>query len=190
MKILKYDRYILRNGSGIVVNDRGQSIFDDVVVLHFDTTGLSAEQDEITRIGAVKISGGQIVETFRWIGFSRLCKVMSQLEVFCENCVVVAQHAYVAREFFVANAVDKARVLDITFVDIFTLSVLLLPKLRGRRITDMAAVLGVEEKNICSVQDKAEYEARVYLRLVEILREKEIRTFSMAQDSMEKVLKE
>ncbi len=49
---------------GIVTNSKDQSLMGDYVVFDLETTGFNPDKNKIIEIGAVKISGGEIVGRF------------------------------------------------------------------------------------------------------------------------------
>ena len=55
----------------IVTNDKGQSLHEDYVVFDIETTGFSPVNNRIIEIGAVKVSGGEIVDRFST--FVKMC---------------------------------------------------------------------------------------------------------------------
>jgi len=58
------EAYLLDDSVPIVYHANGHPVDGEFVVFDIETTGLSADKDKITEIGAVKIKEGKIVDTF------------------------------------------------------------------------------------------------------------------------------
>lgn len=58
------EAYLVDDLKEIVTNDKGQSLHEDYVVFDIETTGFSPVNNRIIEIGAVKVSGGEIVDRF------------------------------------------------------------------------------------------------------------------------------
>jgi DNA polymerase III subunit alpha, Gram-positive type len=56
--------YLLDDNAPIVVNSNNHPLEGEFVVLDIETTGLYAEKDRITEIGAVKVRDGKIVDEY------------------------------------------------------------------------------------------------------------------------------
>ena len=58
------EAYLVDDTKKIVTNPKGQTFKDEFVVFDLETTGFSADVDQIIEIGAVKIKNGEIVDKF------------------------------------------------------------------------------------------------------------------------------
>lgn len=58
------DEYAIMNSGDI-------ADFLDCVILDFETTGLSPEKDEIIEIGAVRLSGFEVIDTFQTFVYTK-----------------------------------------------------------------------------------------------------------------------
>ena len=58
------EAYLVDDTKTIVTNPAGQTFEDTFVVFDLETTGVSADADQIIEIGAVKIVGGEIVDRY------------------------------------------------------------------------------------------------------------------------------
>ena len=56
--------YLVNDMISCVDGDRDQEFGDEFIVFDIETTGLSADQDRITEIGAIRVKGGEIVQEF------------------------------------------------------------------------------------------------------------------------------
>lgn len=202
---------IVRKLTGLIKNDKGQEISHDVVVIDFETTGLIPDEDEIIEIGAVKIRNGQIVESFKALvrpkehipediteltgitdemvkKAARIGDIMPKLEEFCKDCVVVAHYADFDAGFFKEHSVNKELVNDLTFVDTFAMSILLMPKLYKHKLISVAKALDIKMERAHRAGDDAKATAQIYLKFIDMLKEKGITKFSEAEEKMQEVL--
>ena len=109
------EAYLVDDLKEIVTNDKGQSLHEDYVVFDIETTGFSPVNNRIIEIGAVKVSGGEIVDRFSTfvnpdvpIPFEiekltsirdedvmdspQIDVILPQFLQFCEGCIMVAHN--------------------------------------------------------------------------------------------------
>lgn len=205
---------ILQKLAGLIKNNRNQSLDCDVVILDFETTGFSAEQDEIIEVAAVKIQPSQdakIIDEFESLvrpGTSipkniveitgitdemvveapQISEVMPRLEKFCEGCAVVAHFADFDRKFFVANAVDKKLVQGLTFVDLFAMAVLLMPEIPRHRLASVAEALNIQAEGAHRAMADVRVTAQVYTKLIARAKARGVDSFSELELCMQSLL--
>ena len=110
------EAYLVDDLHEIATNEKGQDFEADFVVFDIETTGFSPTQNRIIEIGAVKVSGGKIVERFSTfvdplvpipfeiekltgitddmvMGADQIDVVLPRFLAFCEGCILVAHNA-------------------------------------------------------------------------------------------------
>ena len=134
----------------IVTGDRGQTLEDDFVVFDIETTGFSPVNDRIIEIGAVKVSGGEVVDRFSAfvnpkvpipyeiekltgirdemvLDAPDIEEVLPQFLAFCTDCVLVAHNANFDMSFIMENARRLGFPTEFTYVDTVGIARVLLP---------------------------------------------------------------
>ena len=167
------------------------------VVFDIETTGLYAGKDRITEIGAVKVSGGKICDTFSTFvnpeihipefitkltgiddsmvaGAPGIREVLDSFLTFAGGLPVVAHNASFDTGFIKFNAEKAGKRFDNTIVDTLQLSRNLFPKLSKYKLDVVAKHLGVKLENHHRAVDDAMATAEIFIKCVEILKEKGI----------------
>ena len=187
--------YLVNDEAKIVYNSNGQNIDDSYVVFDIETTGLSAEKNNITEIGAVKVSGGKIVD--RWSTFvnpgekipaniveltgitdemvadaPKIEDILGEFLAFCEGSVMVAHNA----AFDVGFIKTVCRRLDIdfnfTWLDTLQLARCLYPELANHRLNNLSKHLRVLLENHHRAVDDAKATADIFVKMIEDLKER------------------
>lgn len=187
--------YLINDDSKIVYSPKGQTIDSSYVVFDIETTGLSAEKNNITEIGAVKVENGKIVDT--WSSFvnpgekippniveltgitdemvakaPKINEIIGDFLKFCENCVMVAHNA----KFDVGFIKTVCRRLDIEFgfsyLDTLQLARCLYPELSNHKLNTLSTHLGVLLENHHRAVDDAKATADIFVKMLENLRGK------------------
>ncbi|MBE6014573.1 MAG: PolC-type DNA polymerase III [Lachnospiraceae bacterium] len=189
--------YLADDLRSIVENSKGQSLKSDYVVFDIETTGFSSEKDKIIEIGAVKVSGGNIVDRFstfvnpeRPIPFriEQLTSINDSMVIdapvieevlpkfldFVGDCVLVAHNAGFDVGFIRKNARDLGIQTDFTVVDTVGLSRMLLPKLAKYKLDSVAKALKVSLDHHHRAVDDAECTAMIFVKEIEMLEERGI----------------
>lgn len=135
---------------------------DDYIVIDFETTGLSRQWDEIIEMGALKVIGGDVVDTFSTFvkpslpldpfiteltGITNemladapsIENVMPLFLDFIRNSIIVG-HNVTFDLSFLRNNTDKE--LNIDYIDTLRLSRKLYNGMEHHRLSDMAEYLG------------------------------------------------
>ena len=192
------EAYLVDDIKEVVVGSRkDQSLDDDYVVFDIETTGFSPSNDRIIEIGAVKISGGQIVDKFSSfinpqmpipleiieltginddmvIDAPLIADVLPEFLRFCEGCSLVAHNASFDVSFIVKNAERLGIETDFTVIDTVGLSRLLLPELSKYKLNIVAKALNVSLENHHRAVDDAGATAEIFIKLCKMLKEREI----------------
>lgn len=169
------------------------------VVFDIETTGLYAERDKITEIGAVKIIDGKPCENFstfvnpgmhipenitKLTGITDemvadapdIAKVMDDFLAFVGDMPVVAHNASFDTGFIRVNARNLNRVFNNIIIDTLQLSRNMFPELGRYKLDIVAKHLGVSLENHHRAVDDAQACAGIFLKCLEILKDKGIKT--------------
>lgn len=193
------EAYLVDDTKQIVTNPSGQNFDDTFVVFDLETTGFSAEVDRIIEIGAVKISGGKIVDRFSTfvnpeipisfriekltgindsmvLNAPKINEIMGEFLEFCKGAVLVAHNA----EFdtsFIANKAEKMGIkVKNTIIDTVLLAQFVIPNLHNYKLDTLCKHLGVSLENHHRAVDDAAATADMFIKLVEMLKERDIFT--------------
>lgn len=200
------EAYVVDDTKQVVENDKGQSIDAPCVVFDIETTGFDSAINHIIEIGAVKVVEGKIVDrysTFINPGVripARITELTSitdedvkdargieeilpEFLEFCEGSVLVAHNA----SFDVGFITYKAKLLgidiDYTVLDTVGLARMLLPNLSKYKLNLVAKALDISLENHHRAVDDAEATAQIFVRFIEMLREREIHTFTALNEA-------
>ena len=175
--------------------DGGRIAFsDEFVVFDVETTGLSARHDRIIQIGAVKICGGEIIDSFATFvdpqrelpaKITELTKITPELlagapgeteaaAAFAEfrgDAVLCAHNASFDMGFF--KALYRRQGLPFTrpCADTMTLAMLLLPEMKNYKLDTLAEHFGLGGFEHHRADDDARVTGRILLELLRFARE-------------------
>lgn len=193
--------YLIDDKQNIVSNLTTDSKADEFVVFDIETTGLSAKNDMITEIGAVKIKDGNVIESFSQLvdpqvpipekitkltgitdqmveGKPKIEEVIKEFKTFIGNHVLVAHNA----KFDIGFIRDKLSlvnlVLDNPVLDTLELVRTVYPDLKNHRLNTVAKYLGVELINHHRAVDDAVATSNILTKTLEMLEERSVRTLS------------
>lgn len=191
------EAYLVDDIKTIVTDPTGQSLDDAYVVFDIETTGFSATYDKIIEIGAVKVVKGVITERFskfinpkvpipfrieQLTGISddmvmeadTIDKVLPEFLEFSKDCVMVAHNADFDMSFIFKNAQDLGMDFKCTIVDTVSLARVLLTGINRYKLDTVAKTLGISLENHHRAVDDAECTAEIFVKFVEMLKEREI----------------
>ena len=206
---------ILYGTEGYFVNDTAKCIFgrqypafdDEMVVFDIETTGLSSQTCKIIEIGAVKIKGGEILETFDIFvdpetpipeEITRLTSITDEMvkgapkereaiELFFEfvnNSMLIAHNA----TFDVSFIREASKRNDIPFtnsyLDTLGLSRYLNAKLSNHKLDTLVKHYKIGEFHHHRASDDALVLAHVFFKMIAQLREEGIKDFHSAIEAM------
>jgi DNA polymerase-3 subunit alpha (Gram-positive type) len=189
--------YLVDDLKEIVTDSKGQSLDAPYVVFDIETTGFSAEHDQIIEIGAVKVEKGQITDRFsafvnphtpipfeieKLTGITDdmvlhepdITEVLPRFLAFCEGAVMVAHNADFDMSFIRKNSQRQGLPCAFTVVDTVSLARMLLPNLNRYKLDTVAKALNVSLENHHRAVDDAGCTAEIFIKFVEMLKERDI----------------
>ena len=187
------EAYLVDDLKEIVTGDKGGTLEDDFVVFDIETTGFSPVNNRIIEIGAVKVCGGQVTERFSTfvnpqvpIPFEiekltgirddmvtdapLIEEVLPRFLEFCRGAILVAHNAGFDMSFMLENARRQSLPMDIARV--------LLPNQAKHTLDAVAKTLNISLENHHRAVDDAECTAWIFVKLIQMLEEKDIHTLA------------
>lgn len=186
--------YVVSDKTSIIFNPKPYSFSDTFVVFDLETTGLSAEQNLIIEIGAIKIKGGEVVDSFSTFVNPRVPipfkiteltgisdsmvsgapyeqEAVSKFMEFCKDCVLVAHNALFDTGFIRASLSRMDKPFTHCFIDTVALARKLYPELKSFKLNILAKHLKVKLDNHHRAVDDALATAHIFLHMLEKLNE-------------------
>ncbi|MDP4153331.1 MAG: PolC-type DNA polymerase III [Bacillota bacterium] len=195
---IKYPGKIIYGVEDYFVNDTTPSVFGKTdepfdgtyVVFDLETTGLSAETEYITEIGAVKIKNGEVadkLDTFAkpekpipqkiteltGITNEMVAGAPSQKDAvqmfldFCGDSVLVAHNAQFDTSFIRAAVRRFELKFDNAYIDTVALARRLYPELKNHKLDTVAEAVGAGNFNHHRACDDAEVLSRIFVTMCE-----------------------
>ena len=191
--------YVVDDLSEIAVNADKESLDDTYIVFDIETTGFSSIRDRIIEIGAVKVENGKITDRFstfvnpeRPIPFEitnltsitdemvmdspTIESVLPQFLEFVGDGILVAHNAGFDVGFIEQNCRNQQIDRKFVYVDTVALARILLPTLSKYKLNTVAKALHISLENHHRAVDDAGATAEIYVKFVEMLKEREIHT--------------
>ena len=191
--------YLVDNLKEVVENSKGQSLDSSYVVFDLETTGLSAVNNRIIEIGAVKVENGKITDRFSTfvnpkepipfeieqltsindemvIGAPEIDKVLPDFLEFCEGCVLIAHNASFDAGFVEENCRKLGIVTDFTVGDTVAMARILLPNLNKFKLDTVAKALNIPLHHHHRAVDDAACTAEIFVKFLEMFRERDAET--------------
>ena len=188
------EAYLVDDLKEIVTGDKGQDFSVDFVVFDIETTGFSPVTNRIIEIGAVKVSGGEIVDHFsafvnpkvpipfeieKLTGINDnmvmdapvIENVLPQFLDFCKDAVLVAHNAGFDMSFIIENARRQNLQKKFTYVDTVGIARILLPNQAKHTLDAVAKAMGVSLENHHRAVDDAQATAEIFVKMIPMLRE-------------------
>lgn len=193
--------YIVDDEAPLVKNDRGQTLSDTFVIFDIETTGLNPYRHKLIEIGAVKVEKGIITDRFsefvnpivsipyeieQLTGITDtmlknagvLEDVLPRFLEFCEGSVLVAHNAQFDVNFIRLKAAELGIKVEYTVADTMTMARVLLHELKTFNLKSVTKATGVLLENHHRAVDDAEATAGVFLKFLDMLKEKGIKTLA------------
>nr|WP_306792774.1 helicase C-terminal domain-containing protein [Collinsella urealyticum] len=149
-------------------------IEDDVVVFDTETTGLSSSENELIEVGALRLRGREVIDTFstfvkphssipaeitRLTGIRNTdvvdapaaTDVIEQLEAFVGGAPVIAHNASFDRAFI--EAVAGGEQVSSIWIDSLALSRIALPRLTSHRLSFLAEIFDISAVSHRAIDD-------------------------------------
>ncbi len=191
----------------VVMDDDGRDFNSDFVVFDIETTGFSPVNDRIIEIGAVKVSGCQIVDRFstfvnpeRPIPYEiekltsitdgqvataeTIDLILPKFLDFCEGCVLVAHNAEFDVNYIKANCERLGYPQTFTYMDTLLLSRVQLPGHGKYTLDAVAKLLNVSLAHHHRAVDDAECTALIFIKLMNQLSSEGYTHLSQINDKM------
>ncbi len=189
--------YLVDDLKEVVENSRGQSLDGSFVVFDLETTGLSAVNNRIIEIGAVKVEGGRITERFstfvnprepipfdieQLTGISDemvidappVERVLPEFLEFCRDSVLIAHNASFDAGFIHQNCVRLGIDAEFTVGDTVAMARMLLPSLGKYKLDTVAKALGVSLENHHRAVDDAACTAEIFVKFIQMFKARDI----------------
>ena len=183
------ESYFVNDCMPVVTGPQATAFDGDYVVFDVETTGLSAATEALTEIGAARIRGGEIVETFQTfvnpgkkipykiVELTGITDAMvadaptpeeavARFFTFAGSAVLAAHNAKFDMSFLAAVAPEQAKAA--TYIDTLVLARFLLPDLKNHKLNVIVDHLNVGSFHHHRASDDAEITARVLLRFFEM----------------------
>lgn len=164
----------------------------EFVVFDVETTGLSAVQDRLTEIGAVKIENGKITEVFNTFvnpGIPIPAKITELTSItdamvkdappeseavrdflaFCGDAPLVAHNASFDISFIAGAAERSGLPFAPVYIDTVTMGRALLGELKNHKLNTLADALNIRQEHHHRASDDAKVLAEIFLRFLEML---------------------
>lgn len=191
--------YLVDDLTDIAVNEDNQTLDDTFVVFDIETTGFSSVKDKIIEIGAVKVENGKIVSRYSTfvnpevpipfeitkltsitdamvIDAPKIETVLPEFMEYVGDAVLVAHNAGFDVGFIEENCRRLGMERKLTSVDTVALARVLLPTLSRYKLNIVAKTLGISLENHHRAVDDAGATAEIFVKFVEMLKEREITT--------------
>ena len=182
------EAYIVDDLKEIVDNSKGQSLDEDYVVFDIETTGFSCVTNKIIEIGAVKVSGGQIVDRYSTfvnpkepipfdiekltsINDSMVADapdietVLPEFMKFCEGCIMVAHNASFDMSFIRENCRRQGLADEFTVVDTLGMARSMFENLKNYKLDTVVEAVGGSLEHHHRAVDDAESTADIFVKL-------------------------
>ncbi len=199
------EAYLVDDLKEIVTGDQGQSLQDDFVVFDIETTGFSPVNNRIIEIGAVKVSGGEIVDRYSTfvnpdvpipfeiekltgirddmvIDYPQIDEILPKFLDFCDGCIMVAHNATFDMSFIIENCRRLGYSTEFTYVDTMNEARVLLPGQAKHTLDAVAKTLGISLENHHRAVDDAECTAHIFVKFIKMLEQQEIVTLTQLNE--------
>ncbi|MCL1854603.1 MAG: PolC-type DNA polymerase III [Clostridia bacterium] len=178
-----------------------------IVVLDFETTGLSTAVDRIVEIGAVKLQGGQVVDELSMLcnpgipmpakaskvngitdlmlrGKESPSEAVAKLLAFIGDCPVAAHNAPFDMGMLQAECKRMKRYFHPAVLDTLVMARRMFPKMHSHRLGAICRVLGVSQKNAHRAVHDAAATAQCLQRMFETLEKQDVRLLSQIEAAL------
>ncbi len=182
--------YFVDDTARAVYGDKGCDWNDEFVVFDIETTGLSALNNHITEIGAVRVQGGQVLEVFNTFvdpeepipenivkltgitdemvkGAPKEKEAVSSFLSFAGDAILVAHNAGFDTGFLRRVCEENEIPFSPTFIDTVALSRYLNPELKKHTLDSVADYFGLGDFNHHRASDDAEMLAAIFFCMLD-----------------------
>nr|WP_300004579.1 PolC-type DNA polymerase III [Tissierella sp.] len=196
---------IIYGVEGYLVNDKKEIIsgleadkdYNEFVVFDIETTGLSAINDSITEIGAIKVKDGEVIDTFSQLvnpergipefitkltGITdemvadkpNIEKIIPSFHEFIDGSVLIAHNASFDVGFIRENLKRVDLELSNPILDTLELSRAVFPDLKNHKLNTLSKYLDIQLDNHHRAVDDAKATKDIFLKIMDLLKEKEV----------------
>ncbi len=178
--------YFVNNTVSIVQGNRSMMLNGDFIIFDLETTGLSAMSERITEIGAVKLSDGEVVDTFNTFvnpekpipeKITQLTGITDEMVAdapcekealerffnFCGDLPMAAHNASFDTGFIKAAAKRCGMEFENTWLDTLAIARALYPNLRNHKLDTVAKHLKLDDFNHHRACDDAKILADIFV---------------------------
>ncbi|WP_303135476.1 exonuclease domain-containing protein, partial [uncultured Ruminococcus sp.] len=174
----------------VIDNPGDRTLQDEIIIFDVETTGLSPTHDRLTEIGAVRMRGMQVVETFNTMvdperpipakiveltgitdamveGAPKEAEALRKFMEFCGENPVLAAHNAKFDTSFVRNVCKRQHItFDFATLDTLILCKCMLPTMSRHRLDGVAKALKLGKFDHHRASDDAQMLAKIYKELV------------------------
>ena len=186
------EAYVVNDLNRLMVTDNpgDRTLQDEIIIFDVETTGLSPTHDRLTEIGAVRMRGMQVVETFNTMvdperpipakiveltgitdamveGAPKEAEALRKFMEFCGENPVLAAHNAKFDTSFVRNVCKRQHItFDFATLDTLVLCKCMLPTMSRHRLDGVAKALKLGKFDHHRASDDAQMLAKIYKELV------------------------
>ncbi len=184
------EAYFVNDSVPLMFGASRDSFDDDIICFDIETTGLSHNAERITEIGAVRVRGGKIVESFNTFvdperpipakiveltgitdamvkGAPKEAEAVRAFIEFAGKSVLVAHNASFDMSF-IRSACERNNIdYEPPYIDTLALTRLVYPKLKNHKLDTIAEALKVGEFNHHRACDDADVLGRILIKILE-----------------------
>ena len=187
------------DGNSAVIGKSKLPLDTEFVAFDIETTGLNAQNDRMTEIGAIRFSGGNIIDTFNTFvdperhipaditqltgirdsdvaGAPSEEEAMKQFIDYIGDRPIIAHHAHFAVGFMTAAALRHGLKFSPVFLDTLALSQALLPELKRFKLDIVSNHLKLPQFNHHRATDDAMVVARIMGKFLPMLQQQGAKT--------------
>ena len=201
------EAYYVDDTARAVYGDCSDSFDGEFIVFDIETTGLSAQNDRITEIGAVKVKNGEVLETYNSLvnpkmhipekiteltGISdetvkdapTIDVVLPEFFEFIGSRLLIAHNANFDTSFIRRSAERLKLTFENPYLDTVAMSHYVNPELSKHKLDTLANYFGLGEFNHHRASDDAEMLSLIFFKMIEKLRDEGIDNFARMTEVM------
>lgn len=187
--------YYVDDSAKIVTGSSDEPVDGELICFDLETTGLNAGSERITEIGAVKIKGGEVLDSFVTFvdpekpipasnteitgitdemvaGAPKEDEALRRFFEFAGELPLLAHNASFDTSFLFAAMKRCGIEKNLVYLDTLALSQGLFPTLKKHKLDSLTKHLGLPQFNHHRANDDAEALARIYFKCVDMLKER------------------
>ncbi len=199
--------YLVNDSTNIVRGSGDMELDGDFVVFDIETTGLRADRDAITEIGAVRVSGGKITDKFQTFvnpmrpipkNITELTGISDDMVAdapvisdaiksffdFAKDTVLVAHNASFDTSFIKEASRQNGIEYTFTHIDTLELARCLVPEAKNYKLDTLTKLFRIKLTNHHRAIDDATATGEIFVRLLELLEDKEVTRISQLNTAL------